>query len=290
MRSALWETSGGALAALLNAGGPLNKADLYTLTLSDGTVYRWSGSDVALSGNSQTWTLGPGLQRTKVRFVIGTAVDDLRVTITDIRGTTINGIALMAFIAAGGLVGARLQLDRAFWGPTDQAPVGALMWFAGRISVPAGDRYSADLVVQSDTVMFETMVPREVFQARCLNTMYDSACTKDRTALTLSITAGGATDAKKLTFSHAATSALPFALGSITGVTGANAGISRSIRAFTSGSSITVLNPWPFAVAPGDTFSAVPGCDGTQTTCNSTYSNLIHFRGQPYIPLPESIL
>lgn len=36
MRTPLWETAPGALVALLNAGLPLEKCDLYTITLQSG--------------------------------------------------------------------------------------------------------------------------------------------------------------------------------------------------------------------------------------------------------------
>lgn len=288
MRTALWETSSGALAALLNSGAPLNKADLYTLTLGNGTVFRWSGADVALTGNGHTWVLGPGLKRSMLRQVIGVSVDDMKVTITDNIGTLINGQKLMAFIRAGGFVGARMQVDRAFWGRGATQPVGALMWFAGTVSVPGGDRRSGNLTIESDLNRLSIMVPGEVYQTSCRNTVYDSACTKQRSAFVVSGASTSTTDPSRISFSHSLVQAAGyFALGTVTMNSGANAGISRSVKTHTS-SSLTVLNPWPFAVAAGDTFSVVPGCDGSQTTCTTKFSNVINFRGHPYIPVPQT--
>jgi len=71
------------------------------------------------------------------------------------------------------------------------------------------------------------------------------------------------------------------------GVTGPNAGISRTVKTHTSG-ALTVLQPWPFAVASGNTFTAYPGCDKAQATCSGKFSNLVRFRGMPYIPIPET--
>lgn len=292
MRSALWETSAGALAALLNARGPLNKADLYTLTLANGTVYRWSGSDIVLTGGGHTWTLGPGLKRSKVRFVVGLEVDSLTLTLTDNVGTVINGQALVSFIRAGGLYGARLQLDRAFWGPTDTAPVGALLWFSGRVAEYRCDRYGAELTIKSDLELLDVLVPRELYQAGCLNTLYDPACGIDRAGLTVTGTASSATDSKRITFSQSLVAATGyFDLGVVTFTSGANTGISRTVKIYTHGSpgALTVLQPWPFAVAGGDAFAIYPGCDKTQATCTSKFSNVVRFRGMPYIPVPETI-
>lgn len=296
MRTALWETSAGALAALLNARGPLNKADLYTVTLADGTQSRWSGHDLALSGNGHTWAVGPGLQRSRVRFTVGVEVDAVTLTITDNVATTVNGQALIPFIRAGGLANARIQIDRAFWGEADTAPVGALLWFVGRVAeIPRVDRYHAEISIKSDLELLDVMIPRDLYQAGCLNTLYDSACAVSRTAYTVTSTASGATDAARITFAHAlAQTAGWFSLGVCAFTAGANAGISRTVKTHAAG-TLTVLQPWPFAVAPGDAFAIYPGCDKSQTGvngCAKFYTPVqvaARFRGQPYIPLPETI-
>lgn len=293
MRTALWETSPGALAALLNAGGPLNKADLYTLTLVNGAVYRWSGSDLVLTGGGNTWGLGPGLERTKVKFTVGISVDSMTVTLTDIAGTTINGQALIPFIRAGGLYGARLQVDKAFWGPADTAPVGALLWFPGRVADMVCDRYSAQLTIKSDLELLDVMVPLEVYQQGCLNTLYDPRCGLARATYSIPGAATAASDSRRITINIGLLGGYTgyFDLGVITFTSGANAGISRTVKTHVGGSSggITVLQPWPFAWAAGDTFTAYPGCDKTQATCTAKFNNLPHFRGQPYIPVPETV-
>jgi len=292
MRTALWETSTGALAALLNSRQPVTKADLYTLTLAGGAVFRWSGCDLQITGAGHTWTIGPGLERSRVRFTVGVDVDTLQLKITDNVGTTINGQALVPFIRAGGLNGARLQLDRAYWGVTDQAPVGALLWFVGRVADIKVDRYGADISIKSDLELLDVMVPRDVYQAGCLNTLFDSACGAVRASYLVSGTASSATDTRRITFSHALSQATGyFELGVVTFTNGANAGIARTVKVHTNGSpgALTVLQPWPFPVASGDAFTISPGCDKTQATCSSKFSNVVHFRGQPYIPVPETV-
>lgn len=291
MRTALWETSAGALAALLNSRVPLQKADLYTLTLAGGTVLRWSGADVPLTGGGNTWVLGPGLKRSRVRFTVGVSVDSLQLTLHDILGTTINGQALIPFIRAGGLNNARLQLDRAFWGPTDTEPVGALLWFVGRVAeVESIDRYGAELTVKSDLELLDVMVPRDVYQPGCLNTLYDAPCGVSRAAFTVTGSATSASTADRTTFNHALAQAAGwFDLGVVRMTSGANNGISRTVKRHLVG-TIAVMPPWPLAVANGDTFSIYPGCDKQQATCTTKFSNLARFRGMPYIPAPETVL
>jgi hypothetical protein len=44
----------------------------------------------------------------------------------------------------------------------------------------------------------------------------------------------------------------------------------------------------PFAVATSDNLNIYPGCDKSIATCQNTYSNLIHFGGEPFVPSPET--
>lgn len=292
MRSALWETSAGALIALLNSGQPLQRADLYTLTLHDGTVYRWSGFDSILVGNGHTWTIGPGFQRGRVRSSVGTSVDDLTVTLIDIAGTTINGVALPAFIRSGGLVGARMQVDRAYFPAGTLTPVGAVFVFAGRVNgVTNASRRACDLTLTADITLLDVMVPREVYQPQCRNTVFDSACLLDQSAYTVTGAASAGTGPARTSFNQSLSQASGyFALGTLTMTSGQNSGISRSVKTYINSGAIVALNPWPFPVVTGDTFAVIPGCDGTQDTCTNKFSNLSHFRGFPFIPLSSIII
>jgi hypothetical protein len=42
-------------------------------------------------------------------------------------------------------------------------------------------------------------------------------------------------------------------------------------------------------VASGATFTVRAGCDKTQGTCTTKFSNLARFRGMPYIPVAETV-
>ena len=275
--------------ALLNSGGPLHKADIYTVTLASGAQLRWSGADTALVVDGQTYALGPGITRNRLRWVVGVEVSSLDLTVTDVAGTTINGVPLMAFIRGRGLYGARVQLDRVFWGALDAGPVGTLSWFSGRVGETDLDRYAAQITVKSDLELLDVMVPRDVYQPGCLNTLYDSLCGVSRAGLTVSSAAAGATNASRIRFPHVlAQAAGYFDLGVVTFTGGPNTGLSRTVRNHTA-DNLTVLQPWPFDVTEGDAFTVYPGCDKSLATCTGTFSNAARFRGQPFIPIAETI-
>lgn len=291
MRTPTWEKTPGALLALLNSRAPLaGKVDLWTVTLGDGTVLRWSGADSAYTINGNTFQLGPGLKRTKVRFTVGLEVDAMTLEVTDIMGTTINGVALPAFIRGRGFDGASIKLERAFWGVGDTGPVGTLLWFLGTVDEADGDRHVAKLKATSLLKMMQVPVPRDVYQGPCLNVVFDTNCGLSRAAYKVSGVATGPTNSYRTAFTHAmAQAAGYFTLGVITMTSGLNTGISRTVRMHTS-TTFTALQPWPFAVAAGDTFDVTPGCDGTSATCTSKFNNKPRFRGQPLIPTAETVL
>lgn len=290
MKPVLWESSAGALDALFATRGPLNMADLYTVTLADNQVFRWSGSDVQLTANSQTWVLGPGLRRSTMRWTVGLEVDTVAIDLADNLGTVISGQALIPFIAGGGLAEARVEIARAFWALGATSPTGLLLWFAGRVSdIPDINRFSARLTVASDLELLDVKVPRDVYQVPCLNTVFDSACGLSRATYTTTSTASGASSADRTSFPHSlAQAAGYFNLGVVTFTGGPNAGQVRTVKQHTGGAVVVAL-PWPFAVASGHAFSIRPGCDGLQATCSSKFSNLPRFRGQPYIPAQETV-
>lgn len=293
MRTPIWEQAPGYLAALLNSGAPLEKCDLWTITLASGQVLRWTGRDGAVTANGHTWSVGPGITRSKCKWKIGTEVDTLSLTLyaDAARPCPIAGVPLLAFVANRGFAKARVQLDRAFWTIGDTSPRGILMWFAGAVAdVPQVDRTQAQLNVKSDLQLLNIQVPREVYQAQCARTVYDSECQVSRATFQVNGQATAASTLAGTRFqTNLAQGAGYFDLGTLTFTSGANNGVSRSVKSHPGG-LVTLLSPLPAAVANGDTFVIVPGCDGLETTCTNKFNNRIHFKGQPFIPAPETVL
>ncbi len=298
MRRPSWESSPGALTALLNGAqnSQLVMADLYTITTFGGLVLRYSGKPYPVTVNGVTWALGPLLSRSRTRLKVGIEVDTLDVTLNADPSVLVNGVPIIQFIARRGLDDARLLLERAFMPGPGEAVTGTLALFEGRISQARDvSRLEARLAVKSDLEVLDIKVPRNVYQPPCMNTVYDPACGLSRAANTVTGTAASGTDASRVYFAHSlAAAAGAYDLGVVTFTTGANAGISRTVRAYqtiagSGANRITVMSPWPSAVAVGDAYTITKGCARTQAAC-SAFSNLSRFRGTPYVPTPESLL
>jgi uncharacterized phage protein (TIGR02218 family) len=289
------------LITLLNQFGPLVWADLFTITFPGDTptYLRYTSHDQPITYDGKTWALGPLIARGSTKLSIGVSVDTLDVTITGRATDTINGVPLMSFIARGGLDGARLTLERVFAANWSTAPAGTVLLFSGRISEVDMDRYEARLTIRSDLEVLDVKVPRNLYQPGCLNTLFDNTCGLARTAHTVTRTASGPTGSTQRQFNYTRVhahdgTASYYGLGVVKFLTGANAGISRTVKVHSvvdaSNAALQAIAPWPFAVASGDTFTLSPGCDKTKATCTSKFANVIRFRGTPYIPVPETVV
>lgn len=80
-----------------------------------------------------------------------------------------------------------------------------------------------------------------------------------------------------------------FTYGMLTWLTGATAGYKMDVRKFSPG-WVTLSLPMTHAIAIGDTFTIVAGCDQTTSTCQQRYSNFVNFRGEPHIPGNDRVL
>jgi len=282
-----------ALATLFDSGKTLVTADLVSITLSGGTVLRWTSYDRAVTVSGTTWLLGPGLQTSRLKWTSGTEVDTLTVSLIGDSSTLINGSPMMPFINGGGLDGAKVQVWRAFTDDPGHAWVGRLHRFTGTVSdIDRPSRNEAVVSVRSIFELLNVMLPRNVYQAQCTATLYDTACGISKAAKTVSGTVTTATDPLKLTFaaSGLAQAAGYFDLGAVRITSGASAGVMRTVRKHAAGGVIQLVQPLPAALAVGATFEIYPGCDRSQATCGSKFANALRFRGHPFIPSAESVL
>jgi len=277
----------GATVALLNSGADFVMADLYTLTLNGGAVIRWSGAGIPIAFNGSSWPPGPLLNRGKISTKLGVEVSTLELTLTARPGDLINGAPAMAFIRANGLDGAALKLERAFL-PTWSSPVtGTVIDFSGRItSIKDLSRSQCTITVSSWLVLANVSMGPDLFQAPCLNTLYDSACTLNAASFAVTGAVTGAIAPTTTTVSTNLTAADgEYAQGKVVFTSGVNAGLARAVKSHAQASGqLTFAYPLPNPCAAGDAFTAYPGCDLTMGRCSSRFNNLIHFRGQPFTP------
>lgn len=286
------KTATGPLIALLNSGMQLASDDLFAITLSGGSVLRYTSADFPIewpAGSGTVYQVGPLIKRTTITSSVGVSVDSLSLELSADSTVQVNSVPLMAFIAAGSLDGATVQVLRAYRAKRSDPVVGVLEQFTGLVLDVSLSRNTCQLEVASLLTKLDVQVPRNLYQASCSNTLYDTACGLNRAALTVTGTASGTpTRAKIATGKFVA--ADYFSQGVITFTSGPNQGISRTIKKYDNGTGeVTMIAPFPFTPAAGDSYSMYPGCNKTMTTCTNKFNNLIRFRGFPFVPVPETV-
>jgi uncharacterized phage protein (TIGR02218 family) len=159
--------------------------------------------------------------------------------------------------------------------------------FSGRVASVQASRFRCEIEVRDDRELLAAMMPRNLAQPSCVNTLYDSACGAQRATYQVSGTATGGTVSSCT--SALGQSASYFDQGTIAFTSGQNSGYKRTVKLFSGGGFSWAL-PLPYAVANGDAFIALPGCDKSPTTCNTKFANKAHNRSCPYIPAAEVAL
>lgn len=282
------KTCSAPLLELLTTQRTFFMADLYSITLADGTLLRYTsaGADLHVDGRLFLGAGTPLFARGATRCVRGVEVDSLEIEIHANNAHTINGVPWLAAIATGVLDGARLELERAFAASPNAAIAGTLLLFSGRVSDTSTGTLSGKLTVRSDLELLNIKMPRNLYQPGCLNIVFDTGCGKLKTdyAANGTIAAGSS---KSILLCNLTAAADHFTLGEILCTSGQNAGVRRAIRDYATG-QVMLSYPLPKPVTVGDTFTAWPGCDGRLETCKAKFANGARYRAYPFIPVPET--
>jgi uncharacterized phage protein (TIGR02218 family) len=287
----LMKATSTAVTNLINAkraagDAPIAFAECFQFTTTVGTVYTWTNVDFPVIYGGHTFNCtGPLVSGLKYKASVGLEVDKQQLTIAARPTDTINGAPFLIALRDGAFDGASVQRDRVFLTALGGAVVGGVTLFKGRVStVDQVGRTTATLTVASDLVVLDYDMPRNLFSPTCVHTLYDSGCGVIRGAFASNGAAGAGSTANAIAFSGA--EAL-HAQGSIVFSFGANANVRATVKSVAVGSSLNLIYPLPFAPSVGDAFTVYAGCDHTQNTCNARFSNLVNFRGFPYVPPPQ---
>lgn len=283
------KTAAPALVTHLNTARELLMADLYTFTLATGVVHRFTSADRAIVYGGNTFTPTALLKRTGTQCRVGISVDTLTITASGGSSLLLGGISLSAAAVRGDLDRAVVVLERVWLTDWSAAPIGGLNHFQGNVADVDVDRMEVRISIKSSLERFNIMMPRRVYQAGCPNALFDASCglTKALYFQLGTITAGSTAlrPVSNLT-------GLPAGwgnLGTVEFLTGACAGQKRTVSS-NSGGAFQLISKLTSVPAVGDTFHAYPGCDKTLGTCANKFGNALKYRGQPYIPRPDSVL
>ncbi len=283
-----------ALQTLL-ASRQFYAADLYTFSLTGGGTLRYCSGDRDITADGNLFTSqGPRIDRkdnkAKCHWKIGVETDTLVFDVMPQATDLVNGQKFLAAIVQGAFDGAELTLERAFMVHYGDTSAGTVVLFAGRVAEIDLGRAVATFSVNSHLELLNLQLPRNLWQPGCVNALGDASCGVDLADYAVGRTAvsGSTSHLVKATLTQATGY---FDQGKIFFNSGANDGLTRSVKSWTHGSpgTVALLAPLPNAPAASDTFTIYPGCDKTlgSNGC-AKFANTARFRGFPYIPTPDT--
>jgi len=285
------KTISAAFLTMIQTSENLVGADLFTFTLADGTVMRWTSADQSITYAANVYSTGgtePGVERGLIKCAVGLGSDNLDITLLFSPATRINNLTPGAFVSAGGFDNAKIEVSTGY-APDWSNPVvnGVVNKFTGIVSETRSMAGSVKLTCNSMLRFINTSFPRNYYLPACQHALFDSGCTLLAANFSAALTVSGTTTTTS--FGSGATEADGyFNQGYVIWTSGANQGIRTYVKSFIA-ASFVLAYPLPFAPAVGDTFTAYAGCDKTQATCQAKFANLPHFRGFPFVPIPETL-
>ncbi len=281
-------------------------AQLYTFTLSDGTILRYTDADIDLTYSGNTWSCGgqtgpyvgasgSGGNQVRAHWKLGTDVDTIAFDVYP-WDATVESIPFLQACVLGFFDKASLNIDRIYmpsnnYGDTSAGPVNI---FTGIVSDVDPSRSCATFNVNGLTTLLRQKLPRNVYQAGCLNTLYDSACTLNRTSFSSAAKASSGCTQTTILSTGLTSATGRFNLGSIKFTGGQDNNFIRGVKTYShstgsSASTITLLSPLPFAPASSDPFTIYAGCnkvyEDSAQGCLS-FNNQANYRGMKFLPQP----
>jgi uncharacterized phage protein (TIGR02218 family) len=130
----------------------------------------------------------------------------------------------------------------------------------------------------------------EIGTPTCRARFGDARCKIALGPYTVSSTVTGAISDVAWTDSARSEATGTFTLGEVHWTSGNNTGQMSEVRLFTTGGTITIEFPPPFAIEAGDGYDMIWGCDKLPATCHGTYANMLNFRGENLRPGNDAIL
>lgn len=272
------------------------KVDLYTFTLSNGTIVRWTGSDVQTKFDGTTWTLGPGTDREKGEWSLGMGVADFTITLYPKDGVTVNGVPVFESLIRGDFDGASVEVARGFAELPTSTPTGVVRnYLGGQVAEVIVEVLEARILVESYLKVLDEVYPPFVYQAQCLNRLFDGTCGLDASSYRETGTVGATIADNRTSFTSSVTKAPAFddhfRLGRLRFTSGDNSGKAQVIKGYDAATgTFSFARPWPAAIDTSDAFEVWPGCDKTLEMCEQKFDNRSRFRGFPFIPAAETTL
>lgn len=274
-------------------------ADLYKFALVSGQIIRLTSADINVTWEGETYLSKaradvPLIDRGDITFELGLTVDQFELTLSHSPSMRVAGMPWPMALRVGLFDAAEVDYVRAVGAFGSGVVAGIIPRFSGKVGPVDPGRTTSTITIDSHAADLQVPVPRNVFQASCLNTVYDATCGLNRSSREVHVTVSSVSEDGMTIGISGATLVADKYLGGFARFTGLS--VSNSNQQVTvwdnTTSSITLLYPFPDSLSIGETLALAPGCTKSMEACAEF--DVVHwrdrFRGQPHVPLPETVL
>lgn len=274
---------------LLAYGSPCTTkwAQIWTITRTDGEVFRFTSLDRDLTYCGQTYqscdSLSPSASESVSEIdAIGSmdlsgAIGPDGITEQALYAGLFDGAVAEAWLVPWGGDGTPKRLLKGTFGAVEQSPTGFKIEVLG------------DGAKLGQTPLVSLLQPGCRWLSKRFGGFGGPFCGVDLGPLTVTGTVDSATSQRSFVDAARAEAAGYFTRGGVTFTTGDNAGVSVEIKEHGSGGSFTLWPRLPFGISAGDQYSMTPGCTGLKTASGGTngctaWANLPRFGGFDKVP------
>ncbi len=281
------------MGAWLTTSDTLTLAYCVLLTRLDGTQLAFTSCDVQLVINGITYDPSDSFSCSTLRQTINKGVDNL-----DVAGILRSDAITDADVQAGRYDGASLLFFACNYADLTMGTIILLSAQMGTVTTNDG-QYTAELRGLSQQLRQQI---GEVTSRTCrVLRLGDSRCQVPVTGIDPitgqpyqhpATVAAIASDQVTITITGTSQAAGYFRYGIAHFLTGLNANIEREVKDHQVASSTQIIlgEPFPYAVAFGDTLWVEAGCDRLFGTCITKFNNAVRFRGEPMLPGIDQLL
>lgn len=248
-----------ALNNILTGSSTYRMADLWTITLKNGTVLRYTDADINLTLSGDTFYANDVLLKgAGVNWTTGLEVGEDNLEMFPSPTSMVGAIPFKEAVKAGLFDRAIVRRERVFmttWGDTSP---GSVVLFVGEVTDPQATRNTVNMTCKDMRNLLNVNMNSRQFQPTCGFVFGDSNCGVVRAALakTSTVLSGSSGSVINCSLTDAAGY---FNNGVLTFTSGQNTGVSRSVKYWTPG-QVQLVAPFPYTPAIGDAFSLTPGC------------------------------
>ena len=259
----------------------------WQITRRDAATFRFTDHDVDLMVEGETYVAAVGYTRTAIAANADMSVDNM-----DVNGIFDDASITETDLRSGLFDGAEVRVFLVNWANPAHGTMALRRGRLGDVLVtPSG-------VFQSQLMGFGQVLQQTVgdlFTPSCRADLGDDKCGIDLDAggWRKAATVTSVTDTRTFTIAVTEARAVDgwFVDGVVSFTSGANAGRSMEVKAWTQATAtVTLFLPMPAPITIGDTLTLYPGCRKTPADCRDKFANIVNFRGEPFVPGLDGLL